>query len=105
MRDEVLIKRQLVAMVTWVLANKRVREKCLLADGKKRGTGEKREGTRLRATAELNTIVGQSNQARNASMLPFRLHPKGDSGDHHDPPLFSKVDYASLRRIPRIITC
>lgn len=37
MRDEVLIKRQLVAMVTWIMANKRVREKCLLGDGKKRG--------------------------------------------------------------------
>lgn len=43
MRDEVLIKRQLVAMVTWILANKRVREKCLLGDGKKRETRERRE--------------------------------------------------------------
>lgn len=42
MRDEVLIKRQLVAMATWILANKRVREKCLLGDGKKRGETEKR---------------------------------------------------------------
>ena len=37
MRDEVLIKRQLVAMVTRILANKRVREKCLLGDCKKKG--------------------------------------------------------------------
>lgn len=63
MRDEVLIKRQLVAMVTWILANKRVGEKCLLGDGKKRRTREKREGSRLRATAELNTVPVQSNQA------------------------------------------
>ena len=42
MRDEVLIKRQLVAMVTWILANKRVGEKCLLGDGKKEGKPEKR---------------------------------------------------------------
>lgn len=41
MRDEVLIKRQLVAMVTWILANKRDGEKCLLGDGTKRGETEK----------------------------------------------------------------
>lgn len=40
MRDEVLIKRQLVAMVTGILANKRVREKCLQGVGKKREEGE-----------------------------------------------------------------
>lgn len=45
MRDEVLIKRQLVAMVTWILANKRVGEKCLLGDGKKRGK-QRKEGRR-----------------------------------------------------------
>lgn len=59
MRDEVLIKRQLVAMATWILANKRDREKCLLGDGKE----ERGEGGRPRRTTELNTVPGQSNQA------------------------------------------
>lgn len=43
MRDEVLIKRQLVAMVTGILANKRVREKCLQGVGKKREEREEEE--------------------------------------------------------------
>lgn len=42
MRDEVLIKSQLVAMVTWILANNRVGEKCLQRDGKKRGKQKNR---------------------------------------------------------------
>lgn len=47
MRDEVLIKRQLVAMVTSILANKRVREKCLQGVGKQREErGEEKEGGR-----------------------------------------------------------
>lgn len=44
MRDEVLIKRQLVAMVTRILANKRVREKCLQGVGKKRDDREEQKG-------------------------------------------------------------
>ena len=56
MRDEVLIKRQLVAMVTWILANKRVGEKCLLGDGKKEGNRRK-EGRRQ---TELKTVPGQT---------------------------------------------
>lgn len=42
MRDEVLIKSRLVAMVTRILANKRVGEKCLQRDGKKRGKHKNR---------------------------------------------------------------
>ena len=63
MRDEVLIRRQLVAMVTWILANKRVGVKCLLWDGKKRGNSEKREGGRPRGTAVLvkKKVQRQSN--------------------------------------------
>lgn len=45
MRDEVLIKRQLVTMVTRILANKRVRKKCLRGAWRKRGeSGEQKEG-------------------------------------------------------------
>lgn len=63
MRDEVLIKRQLVAMVTWILANKRVREKCLLGDGKKRESRERREGRQTeRSCRARRTVPGQSNQ-------------------------------------------
>ena len=47
MRDEVLIKRQLVAMVTRILANKRVRKKCLQGVGEKRAeTDQEKEGGR-----------------------------------------------------------
>lgn len=53
MRDEVLIKRPLVAMVTRISANKRVGKKCLRGAGKKRGgTEEQEEGGRQGPRAE-----------------------------------------------------
>lgn len=62
MRDEVLIKQQLVAMVIWILANKGVRKECLHRERKERRTREKKEkGGRMRGTAELNTLPDQSN--------------------------------------------
>lgn len=62
MRDEVLVKRQLVAMVIWILANKRVRKECLHGERKEKRNRAKREkGGRLRGTVELNTLPDQSN--------------------------------------------
>lgn len=76
MRDEVLIKRQWVAMVTWILANKRVREKCLLGDGKEKGNQrerKRREGRQGRQTRAKNTRSQAKATRPNASMMFFSL--------------------------------
>lgn len=57
MRDEVLIKRPLVTMVTWILANKRVGEKCLLGDGERGGNGDRRDRAR-------RAVPGRDHQAQ-----------------------------------------
>lgn len=64
-----LIKRQLVAMVTWILANKRLGEKCLLGDGKKRGKQRKQGRQRDDGTAELNRDPGQCSQAEHVHVI------------------------------------
>lgn len=94
MRDEVLIKRPLVAMVTWILANKRVREKCLLGDGE-RGGGPRQEGPRW------SEVSGPGPRQPGAALpLSFPSCLQTDSGDHSPPP--PKVKYALLHKI---ITC
>lgn len=93
MRDEVLIKRQLVAMVTWIWAKKSVGENCLLGDGKKRGNRGEREGGRLRGTAESQTQSSQAERSHVVFLPPSKIR---DSGDHCDPSLFSKLKYSSL---------
>lgn len=86
MRDEVLIKRQLVAMATWIMANKRVRGKCLLGDGMKWGNRRK--------AGKRQTEIRRAKRAKAVRRLVVFLLQKNDSGD---PPLSSYVKYAFLR--------
>lgn len=96
MRDEVLIKRRLVAMATRILANKRVGEKCLQGAGKKRRRGGKGKNRRKEVVRAAHSPRPEQPDQR---CFSSRVH-KGTQVTARIPPLFPRVLYGIAPSAP-----